>query len=91
MLWLIRSAGPRLVETVIFNAFAAFMRFGLEGYRSVVMVTETLADRGPRERALDPGRSFIVEAPAGSGKTTLLRHLLENSSTEIQSVVNDIG
>ena len=36
------------------------------------MVTETLADRGPRERALDPGRSFIVEAPAGSGKTTLI-------------------
>jgi len=35
-------------------------------------VTEILADRGPREHALDPGRSFIVEAPAGSGKTTLI-------------------
>jgi len=30
------------------------------------------ADAHTRERALDPGRSFIVEAPAGSGKTTLL-------------------
>ncbi|HEY3455969.1 MAG TPA: UvrD-helicase domain-containing protein [Bryobacteraceae bacterium] len=31
-----------------------------------------LADRDERERALDPARSFIVEAPAGSGKTGLL-------------------
>jgi ATP-dependent exoDNAse (exonuclease V) beta subunit len=31
-----------------------------------------LADLGARERALDPARSFIVQAPAGSGKTTLL-------------------
>jgi len=29
-------------------------------------------DRKERERALDPGVSFIVQAPAGSGKTTLL-------------------
>ena len=35
-------------------------------------MTDALADRAVRERALDPGRSFIVEAPAGSGKTTLL-------------------
>jgi ATP-dependent exoDNAse (exonuclease V) beta subunit len=35
-------------------------------------------DRAQRERALDPGRSFIVQAPAGSGKTELLiqRYLL---------------
>ena len=35
-------------------------------------------DRQQRERALDPGRSFIVQAPAGSGKTELLiqRYLL---------------
>jgi ATP-dependent helicase/nuclease subunit A len=31
-----------------------------------------LADRDEREQALDPARSFIVEAPAGSGKTGLL-------------------
>jgi ATP-dependent helicase/nuclease subunit A len=29
-------------------------------------------DRASRERALDPSRSFIVQAPAGSGKTELL-------------------
>jgi ATP-dependent exoDNAse (exonuclease V) beta subunit len=31
-----------------------------------------LADLHEREQALDPSRSFIVEAPAGSGKTGLL-------------------
>ncbi|MBV8865398.1 MAG: UvrD-helicase domain-containing protein, partial [Acidobacteriaceae bacterium] len=31
-------------------------------------------DRKQREEALDPGRSFIVQAPAGSGKTGLLVH-----------------
>src|SRR5690242_6994418 len=29
-------------------------------------------DQGERDRALDVGRSFIVQAPAGSGKTALL-------------------
>jgi ATP-dependent exoDNAse (exonuclease V) beta subunit len=31
-----------------------------------------ISDSAERERALDPNRSFIVEAPAGSGKTGLL-------------------
>lgn len=31
-----------------------------------------IADQHERDRALDPSRSFIVEAPAGSGKTGLL-------------------
>ena len=29
-------------------------------------------DQGVRERALDPGHSFVVQAPAGSGKTEVL-------------------
>lgn len=31
-----------------------------------------IPDQSQRERALDPSRSFIIEAPAGSGKTALL-------------------
>ena len=31
-----------------------------------------ISDERERERALDPARSFIVEAPAGSGKTGVL-------------------
>ena len=31
-----------------------------------------IEDQAVREQALDPSRSFVVQAPAGSGKTTLL-------------------
>ena len=36
------------------------------------MAEHDIADREARAQALDPARSFIVQAPAGSGKTTLL-------------------
>ena len=32
----------------------------------------TAPDAAERRRALDPGRSFLVQAPAGAGKTELL-------------------
>lgn len=36
------------------------------------MANEMLVDRDARAEALDPTRSFLVQAPAGSGKTELL-------------------
>ena len=36
------------------------------------MAEPMIADQAERDRALDPSRSFIVQAPAGSGKTELL-------------------
>jgi len=34
--------------------------------------TSAAADRRAREEATDPGRSFVLQAPAGSGKTSVL-------------------
>ena len=36
------------------------------------MTDPAVIDADQRQRALDPGESFIVQAPAGSGKTELL-------------------
>lgn len=41
-------------------------------------------DREVRTRALDPQRSFIVQAPAGSGKTTLLAHRVLRLLTTVE-------
>ncbi len=35
-------------------------------------MSQTIADQAQRSAAIDPSRSFIVQAPAGSGKTELL-------------------
>ncbi len=46
------------------------------------------ADSNAREQALDPRRSFIVQAPAGSGKTGLLVYRYLNLLTQVDKPEN---
>lgn len=55
---------------------------------------ETSQDWNELERSGGPFETIpvtVLSGFLGSGKTTLLRHLLQNSSTEILAIVNDIG
>src|ERR1700733_14655171 len=51
-----------LVNIVNYRAYAGFMK----------PINPNIQDSHQREKALDPSKSFIVQAPAGSGKTELL-------------------
>src|SRR5450631_2596252 len=44
----------------------------LRRLRMISLVSLSPSDQAERNRALDPGRSILVQAPAGSGKTDLL-------------------
>lgn len=44
----------------------------MPGTRQKLPMSEPAADQAARLEALDPARSFVVQAPAGSGKTGLL-------------------
>ena len=49
---------------------------------------ERISDQRQRDAALDPRRSFIVQAPAGSGKTELLVQRYIRVLGTLQTVMN---
>src|SRR5688572_25907205 len=69
-----RSWPRRLAGFVTSARCAVSMRPGRAktAKRRRAVRTEAMRDDEARREAVDPGRSFIIQAPAGSGKTSLL-------------------
>src|SRR5277367_3115564 len=76
-----RALTPILARTAACNLFVAFWKIfkwpmwtGKPKGRLMNSAAPRIfpKDQPERDRALDPTRSILVQAPAGSGKTTLL-------------------
>jgi len=47
-----------------------------------------IIDLEQRQKALDPEKSFLVQAPAGSGKTTIAKKIKKETATQkVASIV----